>query len=139
MTYYCEREQKGCQYFSQEENIVFCHNVERLLLYVCAVSSDPHDWRLFLDRSKRSLKCVLNHNWNEYASISTGHSVHAKETYKNVKQLLWLIKYADHKSVICMDLKMVSFLFGQQDGYIKYTYFLFMGQPCQEQALDTKK
>ena len=28
ITYYCEREEEACQYFSQEESIVFCHNIE---------------------------------------------------------------------------------------------------------------
>ena len=31
-------------------------------------------WRLFIDSSKRSLKYVLLHNENQYASISIGHS-----------------------------------------------------------------
>ena len=111
ITYCGEREEKVCQYFRQEESIVFCHNIEGLLQYLGAVS---HDWCLFLDISKQSLKCVLNHNGN--ASEPIGHSFHAKETYKNVKQLLSLIKYDDHKWVICVDPKMVSFLLGQQ-GY----------------------
>ena len=37
------------------------------------------------------------------------------------------IKYNDHQWVICLDLKMVNFLLGQQCGYTKYPFFLFTG------------
>ena len=85
ITYYCEKEEEAFQYFRQEESVVFCHNIERLLLYLGAVSCDLHDWNLFLDSLKRSLKCVLNHNGNEYASVPIGHSVYPKESYEHVK------------------------------------------------------
>ena len=32
--------------------------------------NNTNDWRLFLDSSKRSLKCVLQHNSNVYAAVS---------------------------------------------------------------------
>ena len=45
------------QYFIHEESIVFCHNIEGLLLYIGAVSYDPDDCRFFfLESSKWSLK-----------------------------------------------------------------------------------
>ena len=46
----------------------------------------PDDWRLFIDSSKRSLKCVLLHNGNEFGSIPIAHSTKAKETYESVKK-----------------------------------------------------
>ena len=39
----------------------------------------------FLDRSKVSLKCVLLHNRNSYASIIIGHSTTLKEQYQSIK------------------------------------------------------
>ena len=107
------------KHVSQDESIVFCHNIIVLLLYLGAVSYDPHDWCLLLDSSKRSLKCVLNRNGIEYSSLPLGHSAYAKETYKNIKRLLSWIKYDNHKWVIWVDLKMVSFLLGEQGGYTK--------------------
>ena len=101
----------------KEEIIVFCHNIEGRLQYLRAVSYDPHDWHLFLNSLKQSLKCVLNQNGNEYASVPIGHSDHVNETYTSVKQLLSLIKYDDHKWVICVDLKMVNVLLTQRGGY----------------------
>ena len=84
------------------------------MLYLEAVSYDPHDWRLFLD----SLKFVLNHNGIEYASVPIRHSVHAKETHGNIERLLSQVGHLRE------DLKIVNFLLGQQGGYIKYSYFL---------------
>ena len=101
----------------KEEIIVFCHNIEGRLQYLGAVSYDPHDWYLFLNSLEESLKCTLNQNGNEYASVPIGHSVHVNETYTSVKQLLSLIKYDDHKWVICVDLKMVIILLTLRGGY----------------------
>ena len=84
----------------------------------------PEDWRMFIDSSKRSLKCVLLHNGNEYASIPIGHSVYAKESYEEVKKTLQRIKYDQHQWVTCVDLKMVNFLLGQQGGFTKFPCFL---------------
>ena len=50
------------------------------------VHYEVNSWHLFIDSSKRSLKCVLLHNTNEYASIPIGHSTTLKEKYEPVKQ-----------------------------------------------------
>ena len=84
----------------------------------------PQDWRLFIDSSKRSLKCVLLHNGNKYASIPIGHSTLLKEKYNNIKRVLEKLNYCDHQWLICVDLKMVNFLLGQQSGYTKYPCFI---------------
>ncbi|KAI6661417.1 hypothetical protein LOD99_13289 [Oopsacas minuta] len=81
---------------------------------------NPSDWRLFIDSSKRSLKCVLLHNGNIFGSIPIGYSVKLKEEYNNVKEILEIINYSAHDWVICVDLKMVNFLSGQQSGFTKY-------------------
>ena len=85
---------------------------------------DATSWRMFIDSSKRSLKCVLLHNTNEYGSIPIGHSTTLKETYESIKRVLGCIKYSDHNWKICVDLKMVNFLLGQQSGYTKYPCFI---------------
>ena len=77
----------------------------------------------FIDSSK-SLKCVLLHNGNLFGAIPIGHSVYLKEKHENLKVVLDLLKYDDHKWIICVDLKMVNFLLGQQGGYTKYPCFL---------------
>ena len=40
----------------------------------------PTEWRLLLDSSKQSLKCVLLTNGNLYEGVPVGHSVHLRET-----------------------------------------------------------
>ena len=44
-------------------------------------SHTPSEWRLFIDSTKRSLKCVLLHNGNKLASVPIRHSIQIKETY----------------------------------------------------------
>ena len=83
----------------------------------------PKDWRLFLDSSNISLKCVLLHNGNKHASIPIGHSTTLKEQYKSIKIVLHKLAYEEHHWLICVDLKMVNFLLGQQAGYTKYPCF----------------
>ena len=111
------------QYFSMEETFVYCHNVCILsqfvychngLLQAMGCAYDPTEWRLFIDSCKASLKCVLLHNGNRYASIPIGHSVHLAETYQNKKMSLTKIKYDEHKWMVCGDLKVLSILLDQQ-------------------------
>ena len=77
------------------------------------------EWRLFVDSNKESLKSVLLYNGNEYSPVPTGHSIHVKEKYKEIKMVLNLLKYQEHNWIICVDLKMVNFLLGQESGYTK--------------------
>uniref|UniRef100_A0A0K2VL13 Putative LOC100197081 [Hydra vulgaris] n=2 Tax=Lepeophtheirus salmonis TaxID=72036 RepID=A0A0K2VL13_LEPSM len=43
-----------------------------------------------------------------------------KEEYGNIKIVLEGLKYLNHQWLICVDLKMVNFLLGQQEVYTKY-------------------
>ena len=40
--------------------------------------------------------------------------------------VLNLIKYREHNWIICVDLKMVNFLLGQQKGFTKFLFYLCM-------------
>ena len=57
---------------------------------------DPNQWRLFIDSSKRSLKCVLLHNGNKYGSVPLAHSTTMKEKYEEIMLVLEKINYKDH-------------------------------------------
>ncbi|KAI6653940.1 hypothetical protein LOD99_3116 [Oopsacas minuta] len=85
---------------------------------------NPNEWRLFIDSSKRSLKCLLLHNGNKFACVSIGHSVILKEHYATVKMFLQKLCYDEHNWIACVDLKMVNILLGQQSGYTIYPCFL---------------
>ncbi len=114
------------KYFAQEEDLVYCKDVPGLLNEIGVAAYETTDWRLFVDSSKRSLKCVLLHNNNVHPSIPLAHSTTLKEQYDAIKYVLLKIAYHDHQWVICVDLKMVNFLLGQQSGYTKYPCFLCM-------------
>ncbi|KAF2357609.1 hypothetical protein FHG87_011636 [Trinorchestia longiramus] len=113
-------------YFCQEEDLVYCRDVAGLLVKLGASHYDPRDWRLFIDSCKRSLKCVLLHNGNQFASIPLAHSTTLEEKYEAVKYVLDKIQYEQHQWIICVDLKMVNFLLGQQSGFTKYPCFICM-------------
>lgn len=92
-----------------------------------------------IDSSKRSLKAVLVHNGNQFASITPAHSITLKEKYEAVKYLLETICYCQHEWMICVDLKMVNFLLGQQSGFTKYPCFLCMWDSRDQAQHYTKK
>ena len=118
------KEKKICyNIFPWRKHLCIVTNVAGLLQAMACIY-DPTEWRFFMDSLKASLKRVLLHNGNGYASISIGHSVHLKETCKNMKMLLTKIKYDEHKWMLCGYLKVLSMLLGQQGGYTKYSCFL---------------
>jgi len=122
-SWYRSREKEYVAYFKEEGDLVFCINVPGLMLHF-NIHYKTDEWRLFIDSSKRSLKAVLLHNGNKYASLPVGHSVYLKECYKNLDFILQKLSYADHKWAICGDLKVISMLLGQQSGYTKFPCFL---------------
>ena len=124
VSFYRNREEKLRKYFQSDGQLVYCTDVERLLLAMGLSVYRSNDWRLFIDSSKRSLKCVLLHNGNQYRSIPIGHSVTLKENYENIKVVLKRLKYCVYQRLISVDLKMVNFLLGQQGGHTKYPCFL---------------
>ena len=65
------------------------------------------EWRLFINSSMTSLKCVLVSNAGKYASIPIGHSVSMKESYKTMPVVLTKLDYSKHNRVICGDLKVL--------------------------------
>ncbi|ESO06027.1 hypothetical protein HELRODRAFT_160140 [Helobdella robusta] len=126
ITLYRNRHQEYLQFFSEVQDLVYCTDIAQLLHHLGVPQYKPEDWRLFIDSSKRSLKCVLLHNGNQFASVPLAHSTKLKEKYEAVKYVLEMIRYDQHKWVICVDLKMVNFLLGQQSGFTKYPCFLCM-------------
>ena len=93
------------------ENLLFRDNIEGLIT-IMGTSYLLLEWRLFIDSSKRSMKCVLLHNGNKLAFILIGHSIQMKETYENTKTILDRIKYVEHEWIICGDLNILSMLLG---------------------------
>ena len=65
ISFYRNREEKLRKYFQSDGQLVYCTDVEGLLLAMGLSAYHSNDWRLFIDSSKRSLKCVLLHNDNQ--------------------------------------------------------------------------
>lgn len=126
VSFFRQRDQMFVDFFREENQFVYCNNIPGLLSQLGITVYNPADWRLFLDSSKRSLKCVLLNNGNVYGAVPVGHSVHLREEYNNIKMVIDLLKYHEHNWVICVDLKMVNFLLGQQHGFTKFPCFLCM-------------
>ena len=84
-------------FFSEEKQLVYCNDIPGLLGQLGISSYDPGEWRLFLDSSKRSLKCVLLHNGNVYGAVSVGHSTVLKEQHDDIKIVIDFLKYHEHK------------------------------------------
>lgn len=121
---YRRRDESFRKYFSQDENLVYCHDVIGVMNELKENIYKPEQWRLFIDASKRSLKAVLLHNTNKYGSIPLAHSVTLKEEYGNIELVLNKIKYTQHNWQICGDLKIITMILGQQSGFTKFPCFL---------------
>ena len=86
---------------------MYCYDIPGL---VCKLGGSDivyqsSDWKLFLDSSKTSLKGVLLHNGNKYASVLVAHSVHLKEMYTNLATLLNKINYKEYEWIVCGDME----------------------------------
>ena len=79
-----------------KDDFAYCNNIQGLFSEMGLPEYNPDEWRLFIDSSKRSLKCVLLDNGNKFVCVPIGHSVIVKELYQNVKMVLqklyqWLV------------------------------------------------
>lgn len=111
-------------FFTKEENLVYCNDVEGLVNEIGSITYVASDWRLFIDSLVRSLMAVLLHNGNTYAIIPVGHSINLKKEYVNLDLVLKKLKYDDHKRKLCGDFKIMIILLGQQAGFTKFPCFL---------------
>ena len=59
--------------------------------------------------------------WKNFSAILIAQ---LKEKHEHIQKDLELLKYEEHKWIICVNLKMVNFLLGQQGGYTKFPCFI---------------
>jgi hypothetical protein len=109
-------------YFAHSGSLVYCSVISGLICKL-GVACDASEWRLFIDSVKRSFKGVLLHNSNKYTYVPVAHSIHLKETYKNLEIFLKKMKYKEHGWLICGDLKVLCMLLAQQPGCTKFPCF----------------
>ena len=87
-TVYQTREKAFLNLFSRESDLVFCSDVNGLMNELTPNVYKDEEWRLFIDFSQRSLKAVLIHNTNKFASIPIAHSTILKASYVNMEKVL---------------------------------------------------
>ena len=109
ITFYRNRDALLFRFFTMEDDFVYCNNIQGLLSKMGLPEYNPYEWRLFLDSSKRSSKCVLLHIGNKFACVPIGHFVVVEEHYLNVKMALQKLRNSEHIWAICVDFKMVNF------------------------------
>ena len=88
ITFYRNRHEEYLRFYYEEKDLVYCTDITQLLHKLGVPQYPPEDWRLFIDSSKRSLKCVLLHNGNRFASVPLAQSTMLKEKYEAVKYVL---------------------------------------------------
>ena len=92
INFFRKRHQEYLCFFSTVKDLVYCAGIVQLLLKLGVPQYEAKDLRLFIDSSKRSLKCVLLHNGNQFASVPIAHSTTLKK-YEAVKYVLEKIGY----------------------------------------------
>ena len=107
--WYKHCENKYIFFFAKELSLVYCVDAQGLIKKLGTVYNS-NDWRLFINASKSSLKAVLLHNTNQFASIPLAHSTCTKESYENIKLLLSKIQHGTHVWKICVDFKVPNML-----------------------------
>jgi len=107
--FYRGRHEEFKDFFSQEDDVVFCNGVCSVM-EVLGHEFIPDQWRLFIDSLKVSLKVVLLHKGNRIPSVPLAHAANMKESYESMKLLLGKIKYDEFKWKLCGDLKVVVLL-----------------------------
>ena len=121
---YRNRKKAFLNFFSRESDLLYCSDVNGLMNELKPNVYKDEEWRLFIDFCQRSLKAVLIHNTNKFASIPIAHSSILKESYVNMEKVLSVLKYSEHNWIISGDLKIVTILLGQQSGFTKHLCFL---------------
>uniref|UniRef100_A0A1B0C9S4 Uncharacterized protein n=1 Tax=Lutzomyia longipalpis TaxID=7200 RepID=A0A1B0C9S4_LUTLO len=72
ITSFKTRHQKYQDLFTTQDEFTYCLDVHKLVERMELQNYDPEEWRLFIDSSIFSLKCVLLHKGNKYGSIPIG-------------------------------------------------------------------
>ena len=103
--------------------ICFCNNVSGLFHSIgipCILS----EWRLSLtvhQRVSRQFYSIMAINTHLFLLLI--QSI-LKETYKNVKTVLNVLKYDQYNWEVIGDFKIITFLMGMQGGFTKYPCYL---------------
>ena len=82
ISYFRTRHEEFLPFFIMDANIVYCTDVNCLLKRLGIQTYIPEEGKLLVDSSRRSLKCVLLHSGNQYASVPLAHLTTMKESMR---------------------------------------------------------
>ena len=125
INFFCNRHQEYLRFFSTVKDLVYCADIAQLLLKLEVSKYGAKDWKLFIDSSKQSMKCVLLHNGNQFASVPIAHSTSLKENYEAVK-LCWGKLIMISISGLFVLTWRCWILLGELSDFAEYPYFLCM-------------
>lgn len=80
------------------------------MISVVSICYIRDEWRMFIDSTNTSPKSAFLHNDNDSPSIPVGHSVHMKETYGSMKQLLRFMNCDQRNCQLCVYFKLIDLL-----------------------------
>lgn len=123
VTHFRQRGINFSKYYKETNELSACSDVNGLFAEM-KQPYNPHEWRLFIDASSRSLKSALVHNGNKKPIVPLAYAIGLKETYESMSRILKEINYAENQWKICVDFKVVALLMGIQLGNTKYPCFL---------------
>ena len=83
VTYFRKRTADLTHLFTMSGELCYCNDIP-VLFTKFGIEHDAHEWRLFIDASKYSIKAVLLHNGNVHPSVPVAYSVTMRETYQNL-------------------------------------------------------
>lgn len=75
VTYFRSRDSAFLQYLEIDHGLVYCQKIRALMKKLGISDHKATEWRLFIDSSKSSWKCVLLYNRKLYGSVAIGHLV----------------------------------------------------------------
>lgn len=110
------------QCFIMRDGICCCPDIPRLF----SVLNQPftqHEWRLFIDGSKTSIKAVLLHIGNQKPSVPVAFAIGLKEGFESMRKIIDFIQYRRFNFQIVADFKVIGFLMGFKN-YPKFPCFL---------------
>lgn len=118
-----DRDRRFSQFFVDHEGYVSCEDINGLMVEM-GIAYNANDWYLFVDSGKDSLKFVLLSKSGSQPAIPVAYSHSLNESYSNLKLLFEKVKYQEHQWIVCSDFKVVVYLMGMQQGYVKFGCYL---------------
>jgi len=121
-SWYRHREQKYSTFYTMDENICYCSNINSLLEEL-DYSTCTGNWYLFMDSSSKSFKCILI-NKKDLKVVPLAYSTIQKETITLLQVVLNKIQYENFLWDISGDFKIINMIMGLQAGYTQFGCFL---------------